>query len=172
MDSEKNSSVNSTMTHVSTHRWYNEYHGHRVEDLNRVHQVLREKSESIVFLAGDSSLDNKYWLLTSNTAIYGQDACNGYENILRPPKMEEDINYWFNKEIVNRSISSLACLNTSVEASTLGERVDYFSRGLWPQDEFIRDNLTTNDTIVVSVGKLSDVYKIHFHLSTEVICIF
>ena len=34
-------------------------------------------------LAGDSSLDNKYWILDEPRP----DATNGYQHVLRPPKM-------------------------------------------------------------------------------------
>ena len=66
--------------------------------------------------------------------------------------MEQDVNYWVNREIVNRGIKNLACINTSVEASTVGERVNFLSKGLWPQDKFIRDNIRKDDILIVSVG--------------------
>ena len=147
-------SVNKTekINKVGIRRYYNTYHGHPVDQLERIHTILRKNCNSIIFFAGDSSLDNKYWLLTDDTSIYGAEACNHYEKVLHPPKMERDVNYWVNREIENRGIQNLACINTSVEASTIGERVNCLGQGLWPQDEFIRDNIRKDDTLIVSVG--------------------
>ena len=67
---------------VDIHRYYNTYHGHPVDQIENVHKTLRKNCDSIIFFAGDSSLDNKYWLLTDNTATYGEEACNHYEKVL------------------------------------------------------------------------------------------
>ena len=40
---------------------------------------------SVIYLAGDSSLDNKFWF--SQQAV----ALNGYENMLDPPTMKTDV---------------------------------------------------------------------------------
>ena len=52
------------MQSISSDRFYAEYHGHRAEDLEIVEAVLRSKGEReqsrhCIYLAGDSSLDNK-----------------------------------------------------------------------------------------------------------------
>ena len=67
--------------------------------------------------------------------------------------MEQDVNYWLNREIVNRGIQGTASINASVEASTVAERVNWLGRGLWPQDKFIRENITEEDILIVSVGE-------------------
>ena len=59
----------------------------------------------VVWLAGDSSLDNKHWFQppdkhrSINAGIgrsrpYLAEACNGYERFLRPPVMVQDVAYW------------------------------------------------------------------------------
>jgi hypothetical protein len=72
-------------------------------------------------------------------------AVNGYEHIINPAKMKQDICYHLN-EMLNGTDSVV--INTAIEESTLGER----KSKLLPQDEFIRDNITENDTLIVSVG--------------------
>lgn len=99
---------------------------------------------SIVFLAGDSSLDNKYWFREQARAV------NGYESILNPPKSKQDIAHWMNFNMETRDLrGKMAALNCAVEESTIGSR----SCGrLWAQDRFIRDNIQENDILVISVG--------------------
>lgn len=46
---------------VSAARFYSEYHGHRVEHLEALLPELRKSADSLIWTAGDSSLDNKYW---------------------------------------------------------------------------------------------------------------
>ena len=71
------------------HNYYSEYHGHTITDLDLVESSLRHQklgpTSSLIFLAGDSSLDNKFWFHDSSPAR------NGYELILDPPISREDI---------------------------------------------------------------------------------
>lgn len=136
---------------LSAQRFYSEFYGHRVRDLEIVRQQLRRSSERLIWTAGDSSLDNKYWF--SDTAA----AVNGYQHILRPPRMKQDVTYWLNYLAAERqgtaSSSSpntmrTAAINTAVEATTLNER----TFRLRPQDIFLRDNLQADDILIVSVG--------------------
>ena len=81
----------------------------------------REQGKSIIWLAGDSSLDNKYWF--SDTA----DAVNGYEQVLSPPRMKTDVNYWLNYFAAERNAAAehrppLAAVNTAIEATALNDR--------------------------------------------------
>jgi hypothetical protein len=123
--------------------FYSEYHGHLTSHLELVHDALRQRHPSVIFFAGDSSLDNKYWVEAWVPAI------NGYESVLEPPRMKQDVCYWLNAECERRALTpSVGCLNTSIEATTLAQR----ACGLLPQDEFIRDHLTDEDFLVVSVG--------------------
>ena len=45
---------------LSAQKFYNEYHGHRVGDLQVLLPALRPRA--VTWLVGDSSLDNKHWL--------------------------------------------------------------------------------------------------------------
>lgn len=51
---------------ISANSFYGEYNGHKVRELEILLSSLRKSSEEegdygLIFTAGDSSLDNKYW---------------------------------------------------------------------------------------------------------------
>uniref|UniRef100_A0A0G4FG23 Uncharacterized protein n=1 Tax=Chromera velia CCMP2878 TaxID=1169474 RepID=A0A0G4FG23_9ALVE len=147
---------------VSAAAFYEQYHGHPEEMLPHVHQALRESGKrSMIFFAGDSSLDNKHWLwpgAKTEAALvdprevarprFTAPACNGYERVLAPPRMILDVSYWVNRLCSERA-PWMACLNTAVEATTLGSRE---CCGLKDHDVFISENITQEDFLVVSVG--------------------
>lgn len=131
---------------LSARSYYNEYHGHRVPHLVAVFAALKRydapRDTPIIWTAGDSSLDNKYW--------FGQtgDALEAYGQVLDPPTQVKDVAYWVNRRSIERG-SRYRAINTAVEATTLNER----SCGrLLPQDRFLRDNVGPEDIVVVSVG--------------------
>jgi hypothetical protein len=125
--------------------FYSEYHGHRVRHLRTLLPKLRESSDRLIWTAGDSSLDNKYWF--SDTAA----AVGAYGDVLEPPISKQDITYWLNHLIAEHGGTrgpKLAAINTAVEATTLNER----TFRLRPQDAFLRDNIRHDDVLIVSVG--------------------
>jgi hypothetical protein len=151
------------MASLSTAAYYSEYHGHQISHLERVHAQLRSAGCSeFVYLAGDSSLDNKHWFFHSNRTKQEQlskrsidklsfvaDASNGYETVLNPPKMVKDVSYWLNHEAQKQYGERKLCtIMTSVEESTVADR----EGGLLAQDTFLRDHITENDHLIVSVG--------------------
>lgn len=127
--------------------FYTEYHGHRQEHLRKIEAGLRgtfQEPRQAIYLAGDSSLDNKYWFQES------APACNGYEAYLEPPISKQDIAYWMNYEIKKSELGkALFCLNAAVEESSIGSRA---CGRLLDQDVFIRDTIQPDDTLVVSIG--------------------
>lgn len=125
--------------------FYSEYYGHTIENLSTLLDNIREtrdESHSTIFLAGDSSLDNKHWFGNTSQAV------NGYENILDPPESKKDVAYWLNFEAEKRHLNMTA-VNCAVEESTIGVRG---CGRLMNHDKFIRDNVTENDIVVVSLG--------------------
>jgi hypothetical protein len=111
-----------------------------------LHALRAQGMDRIVYFAGDSSLDNKYWLLSDER----EPAVNGYEYVLDPPECVPDVCFWLNKQLSqDRRTPNTAALMTSIEATTLGQRI---SDGLLPQDEFVRDHIQPEDYLVVSVG--------------------
>ena len=142
--SSNRDSMQNSVNKVSSTAFYEEYHGHTSYDLEVVHRRLRTMHSGLVFLAGDSSLDNKVWFREQARSV------NGCELILNPPRSKQDIAYWMNRYLEeNRMRGQLAALNCAVEESTIAVRA--YGR-LLPQDEFIRDNIQEGDILVVSVG--------------------
>ena len=134
--------------YLSTVLFYNEYSGHHPQDLftvknklDNINKNYYNNNKKYIYLAGDSTLDNKYWVLNQEA----QQAVNGYEYILMPPLMTPDISYHMNKLLVN---NDYYVINTAIEASTLLDR----SALLLPQDNFIKNNITKNDILIVSIG--------------------
>ena len=139
---------------ISSGAFYGEYHGHRVSHLEALLPSLRRSADSLIWTAGDSSLDNKYWFQDSAPAV------GTYGDVLNPPRSIQDVTYWLNaianqrrdNDNKNSGTNSpklrYAAINTAVEATTVNER----SWRLRPQDVFLRDNITPNDVLVVSVG--------------------
>lgn len=119
--------------------YYAEYHGHTAEHLYELRYHLAENGyEKFVYLAGDSSLDNKYWI-----DDYGK--CSKYKDII--PKCKKDVCFWLNKELKNHK--KTVAINCAVEESTIAERQEEL---YYDQDIHIRDNITYNDILIISVG--------------------
>ena len=136
-------------TNISVAPFYGEYHGHRISDLEVLLPALRPRG--IVWLAGDSSLDDKHWLLHAQHGS-GLAPCNGYEKVIKPARGPAipDVAYHINRALVSRGEGGkLACVNTAVEESTLADRA---GEQLLAQDVFLRDHIGPEDTLVVSVG--------------------
>lgn len=127
-----------------------EWHGHKIPHLRRVHDELRKHNDRLVFFVGDSSLDNKAWVRKDRALPIR----NGYHYIFSSSKsaagMVVDVAYNLNKVLCDDLKLPIAALNCAVEATTLGERDR--GKALWPQDEFVRDNITENDILVISIG--------------------
>ncbi|KAL7543348.1 hypothetical protein ACHAXR_012668 [Thalassiosira sp. AJA248-18] len=144
------------MAKISSTSFYGEYHGHKVRHLETLYPILREHSDALIWTAGDSSLDNKYWFNDLRPAV------GAYANVLNPPSSVCDVTFWLNYlsqgssnlTTTNRNndddgtITRYAAINTAVEATTLNERC----RMLRPQDRFLRDNISPEDVLVVSIA--------------------
>ena len=141
---------NDRETTCSASAYYAHWSGVRPDLLRLTLAAIRFDPEGaaerpLVLLAGDSSLDNKYWVPSDRAT-----AVNGYERFLRPPSSREDVCHWLNAALAERHGGRVACVNGAVEASTLAQRGD--GRTLLPQDEAVRDALRPCDALVVSVG--------------------
>ena len=146
---------------ISASQFSSTYHGHAPPLLRSLESSLRSLTiapaaaadttlpptplqRRAIWLAGDSSLDNKAWV-----PPLGALAVNGYEHCLSPPRVPQDIAYCVNSELVARGATSYVCINAAVEESTLGAR---HGGRLLPQDEVIRERLQSDDVLIVSVG--------------------
>ena len=134
---------------VHQRSYYDQYHGHPSKDLRTIVRSLRAQGKTLIWLAGDSSLDNKYWFSESHPAV------NGYEKILQPAQMKADVNYWLNVAAARiaaeggPSAPQLACINTAIEATSLNDRA---CGRLLSQDRLIRELIGPDDYLIVSVG--------------------
>ena len=108
--------------------------------------VPQRGTRGAIFLLGDSSLDNKAYTPKLQPSI------NGYGAALRgrSPLMKPDVAYWINQALLDAGAgANWFCLNGACEESTIADR----SGGrLLPQDAFVRNHLTAEDILVVSVG--------------------
>lgn len=77
-------------TKIRFDAFYGEYHGHQVQHLEILYPPMRHEAESIIWNAGDSSLDNKYWFEDRRPAI------GAYQTVLQPPYSNADVTYWMN----------------------------------------------------------------------------
>jgi len=124
--------------------YYSAYYGHAISYLETVNKRLRHRGgkANIVWLAGDSTMDNKYWIDES------LPAANGYERIFDPAgdsMCKPDVAYWVNHELMAKNASNWACINCAREEHTL-------SKGLNPQDHFLQENIQANDVLVCCIG--------------------
>jgi hypothetical protein len=135
----------TTTAKISSSRFYIEWKGHPISDLTTFRDItLAERPDKpIIYLAGDSSLDNKYWVDRSCTSVAGAIP-DIYHKALNDPAPKPDVALWMNHILGDRA----TCINTAVEESLLRDRDDT----LLPQDEFIRDNIRPSDILIVSVG--------------------
>jgi len=136
---------------MDSYSFYNFYTGHSLTHLQILYNTIKKLTpqSKIVYLAGDSSLDNKFWILDEKT----KKAVNYYQLVLNPPEMKPDICYHLNYLLRG---SHYICINCAVEESTLLERTQ---RNLLIQDVFIQKHLKNQDILIVSVGGNDIVYK-------------
>ncbi len=151
---------------INTAHFYSEYHGHPLPLVTTLHKHITnlrpstsnplsssdqhtdpQPDKPIIYLAGDSSLDNKHWLPSTGPPIGNSlpvAVPEIYQQCLGTPYPRADIAFWVNHFLQSRG----TCLNLAVEESTLRAR----SNALLEHDEFIRDHITEDDVLVVSVG--------------------
>lgn len=116
---------------INYSHFYRTWHGHEIPFLRSILDHFREAypKKNFIYLAGDSSLDNKAWLEETTGAV------NGYQDILEPKLMKKDVAYHLNKVLATYG-KDYVCINTSIEETTLAVRGG--GKSLLPQDEFIR----------------------------------
>ena len=133
---------------INTSRFYYEWKGHIISDLSAFRSVALSlrPNRPIIYLAGDSSLDNKHWVPSSGP--FGEplvvDVPAIYQAALETPQPKPDVAFWLNHLLGDRATA----LNAAVEASTLRER----DEDLLDHDSFIKDNIRAEDILVVSIG--------------------
>ena len=128
--------------------FYAEWAGHPLTDLATARSTIQatRPNKPIVYLAGDSSLDNKAWVPSSGAGgePLPEAVPDIYKAFLESPTPNPDLAFWLNHYLGAKA----SVLNAAVEASLLRER----DNGLLPHDEFIRDNIQSQDILIVSIG--------------------
>jgi len=129
---------------LDANAFYTEYHGHRLQHLEMVNESLQHQHK--IYLCGDSSLDNKFWLGERVKAV------NGMEHVLLPSVSRPDIAHNLN-DLASTMGVDLACLNSAVEESTLSDR----GSGLLPQDAFAQSAVRPGKDFIVCCAGGNDV---------------
>jgi hypothetical protein len=159
------------MPKINSIDFYNNWKGHLIEHLTK---MIDEKSfierlrsyngknrdRKVIFLAGDSSLDNKHWPLSNSNEkkLCNKPPINGYEDVLEGNNCVPDVAYQINQTLIDNGLNEeYVCINTSIEATTLHERFTEPNSYngdviLLDQDKFIFDYIRTDDILIVSVG--------------------
>lgn len=128
---------------INRSRFYFEWKGHQIPDLESFLAITtaHRPDKPIIYLAGDSSLDNKYWVSSDSAHIEVPEI---YQHALDRPVPKADVAFWMNSFLGERA----TCINAAVEESMLRQR----DQELLEHDKFIRDNIRSQDVLVVSVG--------------------
>ncbi|TVY42406.1 hypothetical protein LOCC1_G004010 [Lachnellula occidentalis] len=133
---------------INTAGFYFQYQGHPISDISTFHSITlsQRPNKPIIYLAGDSSLDNKHWISPTflEPLPVGINIPSIYHSTLSQPRPKPDIAFWLNHFIG----SAATALNCAVEASTLKDR----GKGLLEHDVFIRDHISATDILIVSIG--------------------
>jgi len=131
------------MSYIHPNDYYRSYHGHTYNHLQIVYNGLSKNKKDKIYLAGDSSLDNKFWL--NNNFV---SAVDDYKLFLKPSLMKPDVCYQIIQLCISKNLP-YSVINCAVEESTIANRLN---DGLLTQDKFIRDNIRSDDILIVSVG--------------------
>lgn len=134
---------------IDCEAFYSNYFGHPPEQLRSLLEH-RPSNRPTLFLVGDSTLDNKYWL-----PRHSEKHPDAYiRSRFEPPDDAEehsaqctlarDVAYW-----LSTACPSYTVMNCAVEQSILRTRV---SGALLEHDELVRDHISPGDILVVSVG--------------------
>jgi hypothetical protein len=134
---------------IQASRFFYEWKGHPISDITTFRSTLLSlrPDKPIVYLAGDSSLDNKYWVPSSGSRgkSLPVPVPEVYHAVLdEPHHAKPDIAFWLNHFLGDGA----TVLNLAVEESLLRDR----DTSLLPHDKFIRDNIRPQDILIVSVG--------------------
>ncbi|KAF2233337.1 hypothetical protein EV356DRAFT_559954 [Viridothelium virens] len=140
---------------IDPFRFYLEWKGHPISDVSTFHSTTLSlrPNKPIIYLAGDSSLDNKAWVRSNGPGGKPLPVSipNIYDSVLERPHLRPDVAFWLNHFFGERATT----LNLAVEESLLRERLG----GLLDHDKFIRDHIRAEDFLVVSVGGNDIAYK-------------
>lgn len=128
---------------IKSSRFFYQWKGHPLEDMDLLRKlaVSKHPDQPIIYLAGDSSLDNKCWVSKDDINVEIPEI---YHEAFDKPSPKPDVAFWLNSLLDDRATS----LNLAVEESMLRERANT----LLEHDTFICDNIRAEDILIVSIG--------------------
>lgn len=137
--------ASSTISQISSRTLYENYYGIPIPILTNIHANVRHliPDARFIYLAGDSSLDNKFWLSGDLPAV------PPYDQFLEPPRSIPDVAHWINHFLQEDGIHQFVAVNGAVEESTLEARNN---NHMLRQDCFIAEHLTSQDVVIISAG--------------------
>src|SRR3989338_9539102 len=96
MSASSSSSSSPGILTINSRTFYHNYYGVKIDQLEQVLANLQamDAENRVVYLAGDSSLDNKHWLLGSWVP-----AAPPYDRFLDPPRSTPDVAHWLNRAL-------------------------------------------------------------------------
>lgn len=132
--------------------FYHRYLGHSVEDLRLLEQYARVQGKTIVWLAGDSTLDNKFWVLECDDMA--KQAPQNLKAVFDDEAFcRADVAYWMNTMNPHH-----ITINTAVEEATIGSKMVNLNES----DRFIQEHILEKDTLIVSIGGNDVAHKASF----------
>lgn len=131
---------------VDAASFYRNYYGHVPEHLRVAYASLRTQSgeRPLVFLTGDSSLDNKSYVLDCAAL----PAVGGWERILTPPRALPDVAAWLSRALDAAGLPH-GVLNCAVEEATAA---DLAAAPLVGAPAAVSRAITRTDVVVLSAG--------------------
>jgi len=157
------SGIVPTVGKIKCSQFYNTWKGHPLADLAALQATATRQrpNKPVIYLVGDSSLDNKYWVSslipdstqedryrvptsTSQSTSQFVTIPELYASVLDKPRPKPDVAFWLNHYIGKHATA----INAALEESMLRER----DSGLLEHDLFVRDRIRSNDILIVSVG--------------------
>lgn len=120
--------------------WVSHYHGHNVETLKLIIAKARKLNKPIIYLIGDSSLDNKFWFIKNNSSMVKPNSF--YSEFIN--ETVPDIEFCLNDIIDNKFV----VINCAVEESTLEQRMNKLTE----QDILVQTTIRNDDVVICSVG--------------------
>jgi hypothetical protein len=138
---------NAPPSKINNSGFYSEWKGHPIRDLIKFRDITHaiRPGKHIIYLAGDSSLDNKAWVSSTDASptetpeIYSHTFESTSQSRIKP-----DVGLWLNHLVGDRA----TCINAAVEESLLRDR----DGDLLEHDKFIQDSITKDDILIVSIG--------------------
>lgn len=161
------SSVPSQEKKINHLAFYQQWAGHPIEDLRIFRNITYQKrSETpVIYLAGDSSLDNKFWVPSPGPGgeplpVTVPDI---YNHTFGRPQPKPDVAFWVNHVFGEEA----TCINAAVEESMLRQR----DHKLLQHDEFVRDSIRSQDILIVSIGANDIAMKPTLRTAWHMLCL-